>query len=67
MSENPIIGMKEQQRRRARINRMKMTIIFSIFGLSVRWFCCKKADDELPAIKQALRELIAEIEVDCGK
>ncbi len=32
MSENPIIGMKEQQRRRARINRMKMTIIFSIFG-----------------------------------
>ncbi len=39
----------------------------AIFALSVTWFCCKKADDELPAIKQALRELIAEIEVDCGK
>lgn len=32
MSDNPIIGMKEQQKRRARINRMKITIIASIFG-----------------------------------
>jgi len=32
MSDNPIIGMKEQQKRRARVKRMKMTIIMSIFG-----------------------------------
>lgn len=32
MSDNPIMGMKEQQKRRARIQRMKITIIGSIFG-----------------------------------
>lgn len=30
MSENPIMGVKEQQRRRARINRMKAIIIWTI-------------------------------------
>ncbi len=30
MSDNPIMGMKEQQRRRARINRLKKTIIWTI-------------------------------------
>ena len=39
----------------------------AVFALLVTWLCCKKAEDELPATKQALREIIAEIEVDCGK
>ena len=41
--------------------------IMAIFAAMLMYLCNKKAIDELPEIKQALREIIAEIEVDCGK
>ena len=41
--------------------------IMGVFALLTICFCKKKAKEELPQIKQALREIIAEIEVDCGK
>ena len=41
--------------------------VMALFHLLLTWLSCKKADEELPKIKQAFRELIAEIEVDCEK
>ncbi|MBE6378778.1 MAG: hypothetical protein E7051_08190 [Lentisphaerae bacterium] len=41
--------------------------IMALFAAMLMYLCNKKAVEELPAIKQALREIIAEIEVDCGK
>ncbi|MCR4956007.1 MAG: polysaccharide deacetylase [Lachnospiraceae bacterium] len=38
MSDNPIIGIKEQQRRRRRINRMKTTLIWILAGWMVLSF-----------------------------
>ena len=32
MSDNPIVGIKEQQKRRKRINRIKMTLLWVIIG-----------------------------------
>ena len=41
--------------------------LMGVFASLTIYFCRKKANEELPQIKQALREIIAEIEVDCGK
>lgn len=58
MSDNPIMGMKEQQRRRARINRMKITIIASIFGwMIISMVICIFLGVKVFSLKQQVNKL----------